>query len=118
MQPSIKITAIVLDLLEVLAGADEGLDALTLSQRSKRSASRAYVALASLEYTGWVQSDWSEDLRQDNDRRRLYRLTGAGRVAVGELTFRHAGRGRRSLAVPRPVVVILRLIPAHVGGVR
>jgi hypothetical protein len=118
MQPPIKITAIMLDLLEVLIGADDGLDALTLSRRSNRSANRVYVALAGLEYTGWVQSNWNGTTPRDNHRQRLYRLTGTGHVAAGELISAREQRDHMSPAIPRPVIAILRLMPVRIGGAR
>ena len=119
MQDTNKITAIDAALLDALVGADTETDALTLARETKCRPSRAYVTLAILERSGWVRSRWSELDDTTGHRRRLYRLTGAGRVGAAELiSTRPQPAARRLSAMPRPVTAFLRLLPAFMGGAR
>ncbi|CCH29967.1 PadR family transcriptional regulator [Actinosynnema sp. NPDC047251] len=94
-----RITAPLLDVLEVLADAfqrDEEPHGWTIMKAIKRSGPTVYGVLERLEEWGWVVGTW-EDLPPDENRprRRFYRLTPNGRVEAAAL-----------LAQRRPAAVV------------
>lgn len=57
---------------------------LELSKSAGLKTGTIYPALARMERSGWVESCWEAGRAQDlgRPRRRLYRLTGAGEIAL------------------------------------
>jgi PadR family transcriptional regulator PadR len=57
---------------------------LELSKSASLKTGTIYPALARMERMGWVESCWETERPEDlgRPRRRLYRLTGAGEIAL------------------------------------
>ena len=66
-------------ILHALAAADRELYGLDLVTAKAAKASWLYVVLARLEGRGWIESRFAAG---PSPRRRLYRITDAGRVAL------------------------------------
>lgn len=81
-----------LDLLILKTLAAEPMHGWGISQRLQQSSrgvlevnqGTLYPALQRLEYKGWIESEWQTT--ENNRRAKYYRLTAAGRRAVGTET--------------------------------
>jgi PadR family transcriptional regulator, regulatory protein PadR len=119
----IRITGSLLDVAEAFLDAfndDTELHGWAIVQATKRSGPTVYGVLDRMEDAGWVTGRWeSQHPLPNKPRRRLYRLTPNGAVAVSAMlskrrpTWRHRPRQRKgSLAY----FGLLRM--GRVGGAR
>jgi PadR family transcriptional regulator PadR len=75
----VRITAPLLDVLEVLLGADDfELHGWAIMKKSGRAGPTIYRMLERLAEARWVTSRWEEEVEPGKPRRRYYRLTPHG----------------------------------------
>lgn len=82
MQPLSRITPATVDVLDCLLESTEPTWGLSIIKRSTRPAGSVYPILERLERSGWVSSEWEDDVDRSGPRRRMYRLTPDGLVAA------------------------------------
>jgi PadR family transcriptional regulator PadR len=101
MSEPIRVTGPLLDVLEVFLRAfdeDAELHGWAIMKLVKRSGPTVYGVLDRLEDAGWVTGRWEERHPEPSKpRRRFYRLTPDGAVAVRRLVS-----DRRPAALRRP----------------
>ncbi len=78
-QPTIKVAAF---LAELKAGSTWGLHICSETQLGSGS---VYSVLDRFEAYGWVESFWEEDNNRRGARRRLYKVTSAGKKSLKQL---------------------------------
>ena len=95
--PRIRVTMVVLDILDFLMNAPEDDPAwgLQLCEQTGHGASTMYPALDRLLKVGWVEDRWEVPPPADRPRRRYYSITSACRAAYQEAV---AGRAARRTA--------------------
>jgi DNA-binding PadR family transcriptional regulator len=100
-----RVTAAILDVLQVLLAAPEGgCHGFAIAKETRRPTGSVYPILARLERSGWVESYWeSEQPEHGRPRRRLYCLTPEGLLATKEVVEERRARAGRTL---RPGLVL------------
>ncbi|MEV3937331.1 helix-turn-helix transcriptional regulator [Glycomyces sp. NPDC049804] len=85
-QPSFRVTAATLDVLEVLLSGSGELYGLRIAKLIDRPSGSVVPILMRLERCGWVTSDWEpESGDRRGPRRRFYELDPDHAVAAREL---------------------------------
>ena len=84
--PRIRVTRVVLEILEILMNAppDDPAWGLKLCEQTAHGPSTVYPALDRLLGAHWVEDWWEEPPPEDRPRRRYYAITAAGRAAYQE----------------------------------
>jgi len=98
-----RVTNATLDVLEALMGPDDELYGLKIAQNAGRKVGSVYPILARLEETGWVESSWErEDRDERGPRRRFYRFSSEGLEAARNLLAERRGAVRQRTARDAP----------------
>ncbi len=94
--PRIRVTLVVIDVLDVIMSApvDDPAWGLRICEVTGHGPGTTYPALDRLMKAGWIEDRWEEPTPADRPRRRLYTITSAGREAYTLAT--HARRERRN----------------------
>jgi PadR family transcriptional regulator, regulatory protein PadR len=79
--PKIRLTAVVMDVLDVLTSSppDNPAWGLRLCEVTGYGTGTIYPALDRLLKAGWISDCWEDPPPEDRPRRRFYELTSAGR---------------------------------------
>lgn len=115
MTGPVRVTGPLLDVLEVFLQAftdDEELHGWAILKATKRAGPTVYGVLDRLEDAGWITGRWEDQPPNANTpRRRLYRLSPTGAVAVRDLLTerRPAALGRLAQQPPPRPAFIARL---------
>jgi PadR family transcriptional regulator PadR len=91
----IRVTMVILDVLDVLMNApdDDPVWGLKLCEHTGHGTGTIYPALDRLLQAGWIEDRWEEPTPADRPRRRYYTVTADGRAAYHEaVTARSARR--------------------------
>jgi PadR family transcriptional regulator PadR len=99
--PRIRLTAVIMDVLDVLTNApsDNPPWGLRICEQTGHGAGTIYPALERLRKAGWIDARWEDPAPPDRPRRRYYELTSTGR----QLYFAAlAARNQRRAAWLRP----------------
>src|SRR5579859_860667 len=106
--PRVRMTMVVMDILDVIMSAppDDPVWGLEICDATGRSTGTTYPALDRLLKAGWIEDRWEEPPPRDRPRRRYYSVTSAGRAAYQEALADHAAR---RAAWTRPVAHTRRL---------
>jgi DNA-binding PadR family transcriptional regulator len=104
--PRIRVTIVVMDILDILMNTpeDEPAWGLQLCEQTGHGPSTVYPALDRLLKVHWIEDRWEEPKPEDRPRRRYYAITSVGRAAYQEAV---AARTARRTAWTRA---------AHAGG--
>jgi PadR family transcriptional regulator PadR len=95
MSTRVRITAVVLDILDVLANAapDHPAWGLRLCEQTGHGSGTIYPALDRLMKVGWIEDHWEQEEPKDRPKRRYYTITAAGRAAyMNAITARQRRR--------------------------
>jgi PadR family transcriptional regulator, regulatory protein PadR len=94
--PNMRITAVILDVLDVLTNSppDNAAWGLRLCEVTGYGTGTIYPALDRLLKAGWISDYWEDPTPADRPRRRFYELTSAGRE--GYAAAQHARAERRA----------------------
>lgn len=94
---AVRITAVVLDVLDVLANSPPGKLAwgLSLCEMTGYGTGTMYPALDRLLKAGWIEDKWEDSPGEGRPRRRYYLITSTGRAAYRDAV---ADRARRRIA--------------------
>jgi PadR family transcriptional regulator PadR len=105
--PRVRVTMVVLDILELLMNAppDDPGWGLKICEMTGHGPGTTYPALDRMLQAGWIEDRWEEPPPEDRPRRRYYTISAAGRAAYREAVAGRAAR-RRSWATRA----------AHAGG--
>ena len=92
--PKVRLTAVIMDLLDVLASSPLGEPAwgLRLCEQTGYGTGTVYPALDRLLRIGWIEDRWEDPLPADRPPRRYYFITSAGRAVYQEAVAAHAAR--------------------------
>jgi PadR family transcriptional regulator, regulatory protein PadR len=96
MATRIRLTPVIMDVLDVLAASppDDPAWGLRLCKAPGHGTGTVYPALNRLMKAGWIEGQWEEPQPEDRPRRRFYVITSTGRAlyadALGERKNRHA----------------------------
>jgi PadR family transcriptional regulator PadR len=92
--PKIRLTAVIMDVLEVLTSSspDDPSWGLQLCEQTGYGTGTVYPALDRLLKAGWIEDMWEEPPPADRPRRRYYSITSAGRAAYQEANAARAAR--------------------------
>ena len=92
--PKIRLTAVIMDVLDVLTNSPSGDPAwgLVLCEQTGYGTGTIYPALDRLLKVGWIEDTWEEPTPADRPRRRYYFITSAGRAAYQEAVAARAAR--------------------------
>jgi DNA-binding PadR family transcriptional regulator len=98
--PRIRVTLVILDVLDVIMSAPENDPAwgLRICEATGHGPGTVYPALDRLMKAGWIEDRWEEPAPADRPRRRLYTIASVGRA--GYLAEKET-RGRRGLSWSR-----------------
>jgi PadR family transcriptional regulator PadR len=94
--PKIRLTAVIMDVLDVLAGSlpDDPAWGLRLCQATGYGTGTIYPALDRLMKAGWIIDYWEDPSPADRPPRRLYEMTSTGREQYADAL--RARRERRT----------------------
>ena len=100
MEPLARLTPATVDVLDALVRDRGGIWGLQIVSSTGRPSGSVYPILERLERAGWVESEWEDNPARPGPRRRVYTLTGEGRVAAAEAVarMRRADHGHEALA--------------------
>lgn len=100
--PKIRLTAVVMDVLDVLtnSSSDNPAWGLRLCQVTDHGTGTVYPALDRLMKAGWIADYWEDPPPADRPRRRFYVMTSTGRERYAEALQAHS---QRRAAWLRPV---------------
>ena len=92
--PRIRLTAVIMDILDVLTNSpsDNPAWGLRLCEVTGYGTGTIYPALDRMLKVGWIEDRWEEPQPQDRPRRRFYEITAAGREAYQEAVAARKGR--------------------------
>jgi DNA-binding PadR family transcriptional regulator len=92
--PTIRLTTVVMDVLDVLTNSppDDPAWGLRLCEDTGHGTGTIYPALDRLMKAGWIEDRWEEPAPADRPRRRYYFITSAGRAAYQEAVAARAAR--------------------------
>jgi PadR family transcriptional regulator PadR len=102
MEPLARLGRATIDVLTVLLDSDEPRWGLELIKVTGRPSGTVYPLLDRLERSGWVGSEWDDDVLRPGPRRRMYRLTPEGAVAARDAVRQAARRTVRSGWTAKP----------------
>jgi PadR family transcriptional regulator, regulatory protein PadR len=107
MATQIRLTAVIMDVLDILANAppDNPAWGLQLCEQTGYGTGTVYPALDRLLKAGWISDHWEDPPPADRPRRRFYEITSTGREHYTAVVQERAARRANWL---RPV--------AHPGG--
>jgi PadR family transcriptional regulator, regulatory protein PadR len=95
MSPPVRVTAPLLDVLDVLLGAladGDEMHGWAIARAAGRSGPTVYGVIDRLEDSGWVTGRWErENPQPGKPRRRLYMLTSPGASAARDLLTARCG---------------------------
>lgn len=97
MAPKIRLTAVIMDVLDVLTNTspDNPVWGLRLCEQTGYGTGTVYPALDRLMKAGWISDHWEDPPPTDRPRRRFYEVTSTGResytAALRVRTERRAG---------------------------
>jgi PadR family transcriptional regulator len=79
--PKIRLTAVIMDVLDVLTNSPPEAPAwgLRLCEVTGYGTGTIYPALDRLMKAGWITGHWEDPPPEDRPRRRFYELTSTGR---------------------------------------
>ena len=99
--PRIRMTMVIMDILDVLTGAlqDDPAWGLRLCEQTGHGPGTVYPALDRLLKAGWIEDYWEDSSPPDRPRRRYYTITSVGRAGY---TAALIDRANRRLAWARP----------------
>jgi PadR family transcriptional regulator PadR len=108
-----RISAAVLDVLEVLLTGDDELYGLKIAELSGLKTGTVYPILARLAEVGWVDSHWEREERGERGpRRRFYRFNPEGLAAARAVVRERRPAATRTAALrPRPAGGLMRRRP-------
>lgn len=94
--PKVRLTAVIMDVLDVLTSSppDDPAWGLQLCEATGYGTGTIYPALDRLLKAGWIEDRWEEPSPEDRPRRRYYQITAAGRAAYQEALAGRAARRR------------------------
>jgi DNA-binding PadR family transcriptional regulator len=97
----IRLTAVIMDVLDVITSSPPGSPAwgLRLCEQTGYGTSTIYPALDRLMKAGWISDHWEDPPPADRPPRRYYEVTSAGRAAYHEALAARAAR-RTAWATP------------------
>jgi PadR family transcriptional regulator, regulatory protein PadR len=100
--PKVRITAVILDVLDVLTNspADNPAWGLRLCEVTGYGTGTIYPALDRLLKAGWIKDCWEDPPPADRPPRRFYEITSAGREQYTEAL---RARSQRRAGWLRPV---------------
>jgi DNA-binding MarR family transcriptional regulator len=86
MATRIRLTAVIMDVLDVLAASppDNPAWGLLLCEVTGSGPGTVYPALNRLLKAGWIEDRWEDPPPEDRPRRRFYKITTTGRQAYTE----------------------------------
>jgi PadR family transcriptional regulator, regulatory protein PadR len=92
--PKIRLTAVIMDVLDVLTSSppDDPSWGLRFCEQTGYGTGTVYPALDRLLKVGWIEYRWEEPPPADRPRRRYYFITSAGRAAYQEAIAARAAR--------------------------
>jgi PadR family transcriptional regulator, regulatory protein PadR len=92
--PKIRLTAVIMDVLDVLTNSppDDPAWGLRLCEVTGYGTGTIYPAVDRLLKVGWIEDRWEDPPPVDRPRRRYYFVTSAGRVAYQEAVAARAAR--------------------------
>jgi PadR family transcriptional regulator PadR len=102
--PNVRITQVILDILDVLANAqrDDPAWGLRMCEQTGYGTGTVYPALDRLLKAGWIADKWEDPLPPDRPRRRFYEITTTGRERhAAAIRAREERRARWLHPVPR-----------------
>jgi PadR family transcriptional regulator PadR len=106
--PGIRLTAVVWDILDVLANApsDDPAWGLRICEQTGHGTGTIYPALDRLMKAGMIAAHWEDPPPADRPKRRYYEITSTGREWFAAAVRAHDDRRARWLTrAPRPGVV-------------
>jgi PadR family transcriptional regulator, regulatory protein PadR len=92
--PRVRVTMVVLDILDVLMNAtpDDPAWGLQICEMTGHGPGTTYPALDRMLKAGWIEDRWEGPPPKDRPRRRYYSITSVGRAAYHEAVTARAGR--------------------------
>jgi PadR family transcriptional regulator, regulatory protein PadR len=92
--PKIRLTAVIMDILDVLTNSplDDPPWGLRLCEQTGYGTGTIYPAVDRLLRAGWIESKWEDPAPADRPRRRYYFVTSAGRAEYQEALATRAAR--------------------------
>jgi PadR family transcriptional regulator PadR len=92
--PKIRLTAVIMDVLDVLTSSppDDPAWGLRLCEQTGYGTGTIYPAVDRLLKVGWIEDRWEDPPPADRPRRRYYFVTSAGRAAYQEAVTARAAR--------------------------
>jgi PadR family transcriptional regulator, regulatory protein PadR len=95
--PRIRVTLVIMDVLDVIMNAPEDDPAwgLRICETTGHGPGTVYPALDRLMKAGWIEDHWEEPPPADRPRRRFYAITSVGRAGYASEKEK---RGRRGLS--------------------
>lgn len=99
--PRIRVTLVIMDVLDVIMSAPEDDPAwgLRICEATGHGPGTVYPALDRLMKAGWIEDRWEDPVPADRPQRRLYTITSAGRAGYAADQEKRADR-RLSWAKP------------------
>ncbi len=92
--PKIRLTAVIMDVLDVLTNSpsDDPAWGLRLCEVTGYGTGTIYPALDRLLNVGWIEDRWEDPPPPDRPARRYYFITAAGRAVYQEAVAARAAR--------------------------
>lgn len=86
MASKIRLTQVIMDVLDVLAASqpDDPAWGLRLCEATGYGTGTVYPALKRLMKAGWIADRWEDPPPEDRPRRRFYEITSTGRQMYTE----------------------------------
>jgi hypothetical protein len=93
--PRIRVTLVIVDVLDVIMGApqDDPAWGLRICEATGHGPGTVYPALDRLLKAGWIEDRWEQSAPADRPRRRLYTITSMGRAGYAAEQEKRASRG-------------------------
>src|SRR5580704_19367574 len=94
--PKIRLTAVIMDVLDALTNSppDNLAWGLRLCEQTGYGTGTIYPALDRLMKAGWIEDRWEDPPPPDRPARRYYFITPTGHAAYQEALTAHAARRR------------------------
>jgi PadR family transcriptional regulator, regulatory protein PadR len=101
--PKIRLTAVIMDVLDVLTNSppDSPAWGLRLCEVTGYGTGTIYPALDRLMKAGWITDHWEDPPPEDRPRRRFYEITSTGREQYAA-AIRERGKRRAAWLQPTP----------------
>ncbi len=92
--PKIRLTAVIMDVLDILTNSplDDPPWGLRLCEQTGYGTGTIYPAVDRLLKVGWIEDRWEDPPPADRPRRRYYFVTSTGRAAYQEAVAARAAR--------------------------